>query len=235
MEAGAGLRALLDELDGAPRCRDAAAIEAAARAAWEAAAARLADSSDEVASLLTVPELSGRAVSSALARDWMHTNEVFLTIGLVCPRTGVPAIMSLRAWRGLGGRLNYVSRLKSDFEVAWRAGCTVVVAQGSGRPLVEAIIDGLADPHWEALSPPARDTLRPEIDARWDRAHDRLGVASPRELAAIATGLVRGAEVVGYLTRDSEGTVAPVDGLCLTARGVEDATLEAGPELRVAA
>jgi hypothetical protein len=68
---------------------------------------------------------------------------------------------------------------------------------------------------------------------RWARdgiAHDQLGVSSVSELGALAAGLVRGAEAVGYLTRDGEGTIAPVDCLMLTPDGVSAAPLPAGPD-----
>ena len=161
--------------------------------------------------------------------------ELYLTVGLVCPHAGVPVLVSVRMTQGPDKRLRATSRLDADFEVSWRAGRTVVVAQGSGRALVEAMVDGLGDDHWQTLDPAARDRLRPGMDGRWDRAHERLGVASPRELAAIATGLVRGAEVIGFLTRESEGTVAEIDCLCLTPREVIATGLDAGPALRVAA
>ena len=155
--------------------------------------------------------------------------ELFLTVGFVCPQTGVPAMVSLRISPTPGNRLLVISRLDADYEIAWRAGRTVVMAQGSGRGVVEAMVDGLAEEHWNALTPAGRTTLRPAMEARWDRVHASLGVASPRELAAVATGLVRGAEVLGFLTRDSEATVAEVDWMCLTPREVLAASLDAGP------
>jgi hypothetical protein len=174
------------------------------------------------------PQMAG-ATARAPAGD------LYLTVGLVCPQTGVPALVSLRLSQGADNRLHATSRLDSDYEVSWRAGRTVVVAQGSGRALVEAMVDGLGDEHWTALDLAARERLRPGMEGRWDRAHGRLGVASPRELAAIATGLVRGAEVIGFMTREAEGTVAEVDCLCLTPREVLLAGLDAGPALNVAA
>jgi hypothetical protein len=159
---------------------------------------------------------------------------LYLTVGLVCPRTGVPALLALRMTLGPDHRLHATSRLDADFEVSWRAGRTVVVAQGSGRALVEAMVDGLGDDHWQALDTAARERLRPDMDGRWDRAHGRIGVCSPCELAAVATGLVRGAEVVGFLTREAEGTVADVDCLCLTPREVRVAGLRAGLAPRIA-
>lgn len=76
------------------------------------------------------PALCGRAVGQALARDWQRA-ELFLTVGLCCPRTGVPVLLALRMWRGVGNCLHYASRLAGDWEAAWRAGRTVVIAQGS--------------------------------------------------------------------------------------------------------
>lgn len=163
------------------------------------------------------------------------SSDLYLTLGLVCPRSGVPALAAVRLIQVEGNRLEAISRFDGPFETSWRAGRTVVVAQGSGRPLVEALVDGLGDDHWHALGPAARDEIRPGMDERWDRAHSRLGVSSPRELAAIASGLVRGAEVVGFLTREAEGTVAPVDCLCLTPQGVLTDGLDAGPAMRCAA
>jgi hypothetical protein len=84
--------------------------------------------------------------------------------------------------------------------------------------VVEALVDGLAEDHWAVLPDSGRDAVRGGMDARWGRAHARLGVASPRELGAIAAGLVRGAEVVGSLTREAEGIIADIHYLRLTAR-----------------
>ena len=231
-DAVAGLHAVLAELERAPRVRDADAVEQAARDAWAAWAGRVAGGSADLAALLATPELSGRAVGGALARDWRRTGDLYVTVGLVCPATGVPVLVALRLWRGLGARLHFVSRLDGDYEASWRAGRTVVVAQGSGRPLIEAMLDGLADDHWAALPHTGREAVRGGMDARWDRAHGRLGVASPRELGAIAAGLVRGAEVIGFLTREAEGTVAEVDCLTLVPRRVTPSTLPAGPPPR---
>ena len=144
--------------------------------------------------LAEAPALVSRAPSS----------DLFLTVGMVCPETGVPVMVALRISPAPDNRLLLVSRLDAEYEVAWRAGRTVVAAQGSGRAVVEAMVDGLADEHWEALAPDGRKLLRPAMEARWDRAHASLGVASPRELAAVASGLVRGAEAIGFLTRESE-------------------------------
>lgn len=163
------------------------------------------------------------------------SNELFLTVGLVCPDSGVPVMLSLRISAASGNRLHVVSRLDAEYEVAWRAGRTVVTAQGTGRALVEAMVDGVADEHWAGLAPAGRKALRPAMESRWDRAHASLGVASPRELAAVATGLVRGAEVLGFLTREAEATVAEVDWVLLTAREVQADSLTAGPAPRVAA
>jgi hypothetical protein len=163
------------------------------------------------------------------------TSELFLTVGLVCPDSGVPVMLSLRLSAASGNRLQVVSRLDADYEVAWRAGRTVVTAQGTGRTLVEAMVDGVAEEHWGGLAPAGRKALRPAMESRWDRAHASLGVASPRELAAVAAGLVRGAEVLGFLTREAEATVAEVDWVLLTPREVLADSLSAGPAPRVAA
>jgi hypothetical protein len=163
------------------------------------------------------------------------SGELFLTVGLVCPRHGVPVLLSLRVTAAEGGRLTVVSRLDAAYEAAWRAGRTVVTAQGTGRALVEAMVDGVAEDHWNGLATAGRKSLRPAMEARWDRAHATLGVASPRELAAVAAGLVRGAEVVGFLTREAEATVAEVDWILLTPREVVAGCLDAGSAQRVAA
>ena len=231
--AVAGLEQVLREIEAAPDCLDS---EAAARGsdAWTRALPDLAGRPQLATALREAPELCGRAVAGALAHDWRHT-ELFLTVGLCCPHTGVPVLLALRLWRGIGNRLHFASRLGNAWEAAWKAGRTVIIAQGSGRPLVESLVDGLASEHWHALPHSGQEAMRAGMDRRWDTAHGRLAVSSPRDLAAVATGLVRGAEVVGYLTRDGEGSVAGVDGLVITPGGVEVCALEAGPPLRVAA
>lgn len=229
-----GLRRVLAEIEAAPRCHDAEAAAARGSAAWHRALPALAGRPELEAMLRDAPELCGRAVAGALARDWRQA-ELFLTIGACCPRTGVPILLALRLWRGVGNRLHFASRLAGAWEASWKAGRTVVIAQGSGRPMVEAMIDGLAGEHWDALPAASQDALRPGMDRRWDALHSRLAVTSPSELGAIATGLVRGAEVIGYLTREGEGSVAAVDGLVLTPRGVEACGLGVGPKLQLAA
>jgi hypothetical protein len=219
----AGLTRFLDELAQAPRCRGAA--DSAGRALnVEMLTARLAGRPG-VELLRRAPELCGRAVAESLGRDWRGEGELFLTVGAVCPATGVPLLIALRMWRGIGNRLHFVSRLANDWTSAWTAGRTVLVAQGSGRALVEAMVDGLSEDHWDRMESGCRDTLRGELGKRWDTALDRLGISSPDELGSIATGLVRGAEVVGFLTRDGEGTVAGVDGVVLTPMGVSPCQL----------
>jgi len=156
------------------------------------------------------------------------SSDLYVTVGLCCPTTGVPVLVSLRLWREAGDRLQFASRLDDEYEAIWKSNRTVVVAQGSGRPIVEAMIDGIASEHWGNLSTSSRARTGPGMTARWDRAHDRIAVSSLRELGAIATGLVRGAEVVGYLTRDGEGTVAPVDCVVLTPGGIIECGLPAG-------
>jgi hypothetical protein len=232
--ASSGLEQVLEEIAAAPACRDAEAAAARCDGAWTRALPALADRPRLKAALREAPALCGRAVAEALAHDWHHS-ELFLTVGLCCPATGVPVLLALRLWRGIGGYLHAASRLSGDWEAAWRAGRTVLVAQGSGRPRVEAMIDGIADDHWNALPGEAQDSLRAGMDRRWDMAHGRLAVSSPRELAGVAMGLVRGAEVIGYLTREDEGSIAGVDGLVITPRGVETCGLGAGPELHIAA
>lgn len=228
----AGLARLLDELERAPGCHNHAAVEARGRAAWDATAPALSTvlcgaRPQAAAAMLATPELYGRAVAGALAHNWGQSQQLYLTVGLCCPTSGVPVMISLRLWRGLGQRLHAVSRLQREYEVSWQAGRTVLIAQGSGRALIEAMVDGLGEDHWAGMPSEQRDALRPALDARWLRAHTRLGVSSPRELGLAATGLVRGAEVVGYLTQDAEATVAPIDCLVLTHREAVELPLAA--------
>jgi hypothetical protein len=230
-----GLERLLAELELAPRCRDSEAIEASGQAAWQAALPSLMAKPAVADALRHAPELYGRAVVGALARDWRKEGELYLTVGLCCPTFGVPAVVALRLWKGIGNRLHFASRFDRDYEAAWKAGRTAVVTQGSGRATVEGMVDGLADEHWSRLSTTDRDGIRGGMNGRWEAVHTRLGVSTPRELAAVATGLVRGAEVLGYLTRESEGTVAEIDCAILTPRGATYSTLSAGPDLRDAA
>ncbi|HTR16007.1 MAG TPA: hypothetical protein VMI52_03115 [Acetobacteraceae bacterium] len=233
----AGLRTVLAEMEQAPRCRGGERFEADTLEAWSARAEALPGlvRKPEVAEALReAPDLCGRAVLGALTRDWRPVSDLYLTIGLCCPRTGVPALIALKLWKGIGRRLHFASRLEREWDSAWRSGRTVLVAQGSGRPVVEALVDGVSDEHWTRLGEAARGEVRPGMNERWDRAHDRISVSSPRELGAIATGLVRGAEVVGYLTRNAEGTVAEVDGLIITPAGVEEQGLAAGAALAAA-
>src|SRR6185312_7411466 len=105
--------------------------------------------------LREAPELCGRAVMGALSRDWRKSSDVFLTVGVCCPATGVPVLVSVRLWRGIGNRLHFASRLERDFEAVWKSNRTVLIAQGSGRALIEAMVDGVAQDHWEKLQ--ARD------------------------------------------------------------------------------
>ncbi len=237
-DARASLEGLLREMEGAPFCRGGEGMQASGRAVWRARApalSRFVSKPDVAAALRREPELCGRAVIGALSRDWGKASDVFLSVGFCCPATGVPVLLALRLWRGIGNRLHAVSRLERDYEAVVRADRTVVIAQGSGRATVEAMVDGLAEEHWSRLASDGNAAVQQGMAARWDRAHDRIGVSSGRELATIASGLVRGAEVIGYLTRDSEGTVADVDCMLLTPRGVSDYTLDAGPVLRRAA
>lgn len=231
----AALERVLDEIERARRCRGGEAHEAAARLAWDTRGRDLVGRDAALAPFAATPDIFGRAVAGAVGRDWRRSADLFLTIGLVCPRLGVPALIALRLWRGFGGRLAFASRLDADYEVSWRAGRTVVVAQGSGLPLIEAMIDGLAPDHWSKLPEADLPDARARIDRRWDRSHERLAVATPHELCGVATGLVRGAEVIGFLTRDEESTVAEVDCLALTARGAAPFTLAPGPERTLAA
>ncbi len=237
-DARTSLEMLLEQLEDAPFCKGGERMQASGYALWQARAPALCRivSKPAVASALRrEPDLCGRAVIGALSRDWQKASDIYLTVGLCCPATGVPVLLALRLWRGVGNRLHVVSRLERDYEAVVRSDRTVVMAQGSGRATIEAMVDGVAEEHWGRLAAKEQVILQPGMAARWDRAHDRIGVSSGRELAAIATGLVRGAEVVGYLTRDSEGTVADVDCILLGPRGVSEYALGAGPALRRAA
>ena len=237
-DARASLEKLLRELERAPFCRGGERMQASGRAVWQARApalSRIVSKPAVAAALRREPDLCGRAVIGAMSRDWRKASDVYLSVGFCCPATGVPVLLALRLWRGIGNRLHAASRLERDYEAVVRSDRTVVIAQGSGRATVEAMVDGLAEEHWSRLAAREHAALQPGMAARWDRAHDRIGVSSGRELAAIAAGLVRGAEVIGYLTGDSEGTVAEVDCMLLNPRGVSESTLDAGPALRQAA
>ncbi len=229
--AARGLQRILAEIEQAAACRGEATLRAVGHAVWNAHASRLCGTFGKpslVAAIREAPELCGRAVVGALTRDWGKPSDLFLTIGMCCPATGVPVLVSLRLWRGIGQRLHAVSRFTTDYEALWRSSRTVVVAQGSGRPLIEAMVDGISDEHWRRMSATERDAVGPAMGARWDQTHDRIGVSSVAELGAIAAGLVRGAEAVGYLTREGEGTIAPVDCLVLTPYGTTACGLPAG-------
>jgi hypothetical protein len=223
-----GLEQVLAEIERASACRNEARIRDAARALWEAHAARLPASlikPRHVAAVRDAPELCGRAVVGALTRDWRKLADLYLTVGMCCPATGVPIVVSLRLWRGIGRRLHFVSRFACDYETLWRSSRTVAVAQGSGRPLIEAMIDGIADEHWRRMPRAERDMVGREMGARWDRTHDRVAVSGLGELGALAGGLVRGAEAIGFLTREGEGTIAPIDCVVLTPYGISDYAL----------
>ncbi len=201
--------------------------EALATAVLEAVGGPVPRGPDQLAGAFEA--VQQRPASSSNARSGQPAScDLYLTVGVCCPTTGVPVLVALRLWRGTGDRLEFASRLAGDYEAVWKANRTVVVAQGAGRPIVEAMIDGVAGEHWDNLSTTSRAKAGPGMSARWDRAHDRIAVSSLRELGAIATGLVRGAEVIGYLTRDREGTVAPVDCVVLTPGGIVECGLPAG-------
>jgi hypothetical protein len=85
----------------------------------------------------------------------------------------------------------------------------VLIAQGSGRTVIEAMVDGLAEDHWGHLQPASQETLRQGMGQRWD-------------------------SVIGYLTRESEGSVADIDCVLLTPRDATESTMEAGPLARTA-
>ncbi len=221
-DAMTGLSRLLAELETAPSFRDRHRIEQSARQVWERDFSQIRERSGKphvVRALHEVPELCGRAVVGAFGRDWRKAAELFVSVGLCCPATGVPVLIAVRAWRGLGRRLQIGSRLDAEYEMAWKAGRTVLIAQGSGAGIVDSMIDGVADGHWNALTQTEKDAVRPRMNVRWDSAHARLAVANPRELASVATGLVRGAEVIGHLTRDGERSVLGVDCAMLTPHG----------------
>ncbi len=228
-----GLKYVLEEIERAAACRGEAQLRETCEALWSAYAPSLPEALGKpglAAAMRAAPELCGRAVVGALTRNWGRPSDLFVTVGLCCPATGVPVLVSLRLWRGIGRRLHAVSRFTTDHEALWHSTRTVFVAQGSGRPVIEAMLDGMADEHWRRMAPVEREAIGQAMSARWDRAHDQLGVSSLSELGGLAAGLVRGAEAVGYLTRDGEGTIAPVDCLVLTAEGVSAAPLPAGPD-----
>jgi len=228
-----GLARVLEEIERATACRGEAELRETCAALWSVHAPHLPEALGKpglAAALRAAPELCGRAVIGALTRNWGRPSDLFVTVGLCCPATGVPVLVSLRLWCGIGWRLHAVSRFTADHEALWRSTRTVFVAQGSGRPVIEAMVDGMADEHWRRMSKPEREGIGAEMGLRWDRAHDQLGLSSVSELGALAAGLVRGAEAVSYLTGDGEGTIAPVDCLMLTPDGVDAAPLPGRPD-----
>ena len=159
-------------------------------------------------------------MAGAMAHHWGQSDELLLTVGLCCPCTGVPVMISLRLWRGIGQRLHAASRLEREYEVSWQAGRTVLIAQGTGSGLIGAMLDGLEEDHRAGM--PAKQ--HSAINARW---HTRLGVSTARDLGLAASGLVRGAEVVGALTRQAEATMAPIHCLALNHREAVELPLAA--------
>jgi hypothetical protein len=229
-DAGTGLEKLLDEIARTPRCQGCEEVEELGRSVWHHQAGKLPEmaASPSVAEALSsAPRLLGEAVIGALVHGWSRPADVNLTVGLCCPDSGVPAVVAVNIWKGLGRRLLFAARHDRAYYALHRAGRSLVISQGSGRGNVCAMIEGVsenADPEQERADRTAA------IDRRWQRAHDRIGVSSPAELVGIAAGLVRGAEVIGYLTGDDEGSVADIDAMLVTPQGLAAHTLTGTPD-----
>lgn len=221
-EADDGMVALLREIERAPRCRGGEAVEAHGRSLWESSAAvlpGLARCPIAAGLLNSTPALMQEAVIGAMVRDWTRPADANLAVGLCCPRSGVPAVVSVNLWKGLGDRLLFAPRHDRPCFSLHQAGRSLLLSQGSGRQNVLAMLDGNAGEATDEAAETARK------DARWERLHDRVSVSSVEELTAIASGLVRGAEIVGYLTGEDESSVIEVDWARLTPAGLVQGTL----------
>lgn len=221
-----GLEALLAEIASAPFCHNGEEMEAEGRLAWKTHARVLPGiitRPEFAGALREAPDLLAEAVVHALARDWNRPIEVSLMVGLCCPESGIPAVVAVNLWRGLGGRLVFAARQDRAYYTLGRAGRSLVISQGSGRGHIRTMIEGIAAEF--ADNRPAEATTA-AVDARWQRAHDRIGIATPGELAAIAAGLARGAEVTGFLTGEDEGTVMEIDTVLLSPRGAVTHSLD---------
>lgn len=197
--------------------------EAAALDRWQAAAAeiggllRLGTMGDALA---LYPELCARAVALALSRACRIVPHASLMLGACCPRSGVPTLVAVDAWSGLGNRLLLRSRLQGRYVAAWQAGRTLITAQGSGADMVHALFDGIGRENWGRLDDRNKKRQHGLMNERWQRAHASMEVCSTPELASVATGLVRSAEVTGFLLGRDEGSVDAVDCTLLTPGGV---------------
>ncbi|MBV8521171.1 MAG: hypothetical protein JOY71_03395 [Acetobacteraceae bacterium] len=226
---GAGLEKLLQEIRRAPRCDGGEEVEALGRAVWQERAvslATLARCPNVAEALSSVPDLLGEAAISALVRDWGQLPDASIMIGLCCPGTGVPAVVSVNVRRGLGDRLLFAPRYDRTYYVLHRAGRSLLLSQGSGGARVAAMIEGIASEY--LASHPARDETAGLVDQRWQRTHERIAVSSPDELAGIAAGLVSAAEVIGYLTGEDEGSVAGTEAVLVTPQGLFPQSRERG-------
>jgi hypothetical protein len=204
--------------------RDRAADAEAARAAWSEVSVQALerDASREVAEALRAsPQACQSAVVAALSCAVRSTPDSSFVVGACCPSTGVPVLVAVDAWAGLGGRFLLGSRLAGRFKAAWRTGATSILAQGSGRETVNSMLDGIDEENFCVLDRTQRSAQRRIVEARWGRAHLSVSLSSERELATVASGLVRAAEVMGYLVGSREGTVDAIDCVLLTPYGVE--------------
>jgi hypothetical protein len=204
--------------------RDPEADAAQARRAWSVAGVpgiEISGSREAAEALRSVPQACEAAVVAALSRAVRSTPDSSFVVGACCPSTGVPVLVAVDAWPGLGNRFLLRSRLAGRFKAAWRTGATSILAQGSGRETVNAMLDGIDEENFCVLDKSQRTAQRQVVEARWGRAHLSVSLSSERELATVASGLVRAAEVMGYLVGSREGTVDAVDCVLLTPYGVE--------------
>jgi hypothetical protein len=202
---------LLDEIRSAPRHHASGEVEAMGRRAWRSVAGSLAASPPMADALRMVPDLLGEAVVGALVSGWARPADVNVMLGLCCPVTGVPVLVAVKVWSGLSGRLMFAPRRGKPFHAMHASAQGILLCQGSGSGNVSAMIGGVDHPEGQA-------------DRNWRRAQGQISVSTPAEMVSVAAGLVRGAEVIGYLTGGQEGSVDEVDALLLTPQGVEEVT-----------
>jgi hypothetical protein len=225
-----GLRDIIDQASAASAYidTDPGQAESLSRQVW---AARLSDipcflDVPAQAAFSAQPELCAEAVVQVMSRAWQvrepHTS---LMVGLCCPDTGVPVLVAVEAWAGLGNKKMLTSRLARRHVAAWRSGATLLTTQGSGKETVHAMLDGIEGENWLALDAADRGGQASVINERWARAHEGLAVASVKELSSVATGLVRAAEIMGFLLGRDEGTVATVDCVQITPEGTYRTTM----------
>ena len=220
-----GIEKLLEEIRQAPRCQGGEEVEKLGRSVWRSnldKLPRLAASPGIAEVLRHTPELLGEATISAFVRDWNRPPEASVMVGFCCQETGVPAAIAVNIWKGLASVCCLRRAMTGRIPAASRR-AEPRLSQGSGRANVCAMVEGIAESYMKDCRD--REAVAAAVDNRWQRAHARIAVSSPAELASIAAGLVRGAEVVGYLTGEDEGSIADIDCALLTPSGIVSHTI----------